>query len=164
MAVNVGQRFHQLLQEETFFRAFNFSFTVLRDSAVELFALLTFFISFYYFDIFFPTDFERLRDMYEHILTEPTPLDGWESRVTPLSPSVSPLSVGADFFSSYRPTNRRAPVDGVTSSSGLPIGERKSSIFTHAEFLETYADLERTQLKNGENPMMEFYQNVKFLF
>jgi hypothetical protein len=52
----------------------------------------------------------------------------------------------------------------VTSSSGLPVGEKKSSVFTHAEFLETYADLKQTRLKSGENPMLEYYQNVKFLF
>ncbi|EPQ56616.1 DUF185-domain-containing protein [Gloeophyllum trabeum ATCC 11539] len=63
-----------------------------------------------YFDIFFPTNFERLRDI------------------------------------------------------GLPVGERKSSVFTHAEFLQTYADLANTRLKNGENPMLEYYQNVKVLF
>ncbi|KAF8967721.1 S-adenosyl-L-methionine-dependent methyltransferase [Flammula alnicola] len=63
-----------------------------------------------YFDIFFPTDFERLRDI------------------------------------------------------GLPIGERKSSVFSHSQFLETYAELEKTRLRNGENPMLDFYKNVKFLF
>ena len=119
-----------------------------------------------YFDIFFPTDFERLRDMYEHILSQPDPsaMDSPTPRVLPLSNNASSLSIGADFFSSYHPLNRRAKVEGVVSASGLPVGERKSSVFTHAEFLETYADLSRTKLKNGENPMLEYYQNVKFLF
>ncbi|KAF7370206.1 Protein arginine methyltransferase NDUFAF7 [Mycena sanguinolenta] len=122
-----------------------------------------------YFDIFFPTDFRRLRAMYEHILSEPAAGDLPEPtsapRLTPLAGSTSsPLSLGADYFSSYHPSNRRRPVDGVTSASGLPVGERKSSVFTHAQFLSTYADLPRTRLKSGENPMLEFYQNVKFLF
>lgn len=120
-----------------------------------------------YFDIFFPTDFHRLRDMYEHVLAEPNlhpSLGVDDPRTTPLSSSVSPLTIGANFFSSYHPTSRRSPVDGVASASGLPVGERKSSVFTHAEFMETYADLGRTQLKSRENPMLEFYQNVKFLF
>ncbi|KAJ7314419.1 S-adenosyl-L-methionine-dependent methyltransferase [Mycena albidolilacea] len=119
-----------------------------------------------YFDIFFPTDFSRLRDMYEHILSEPATgeLPG-APRLTPLAGNTSsPLALGADYFSSYHPSNRRRPVDGVTSASGLPVGERKSSVFTHAQFLSTYADLQRTRLKSGENPMLEFYQNVKFLF
>ncbi|KAI0792037.1 DUF185-domain-containing protein [Abortiporus biennis] len=129
----------------------------------------TFLVKQGYFDIFFPTDFERLRDMYEHILSQP-----YESasssdedsipRVTPMAPSISPLTLGGDFFSSYHPRNRRSPVDGMISSSGLPVGERKSNVFTHAEFMETYADLDRTRLKNGENPIVDFYKNVKFLF
>lgn len=120
-----------------------------------------------YFDIFFPTDFDRLRDMYEHVLTEPDihpSLEHDDQRATPLSTSISPLAVGANFFSSYHPTTRRSPVDGMTSASGLPVGERKSSVFTHAEFMDTYADLRQTQLKSGENPILEYYQNVKFLF
>ena len=118
-----------------------------------------------YFDIFFPTDFERLRDMYEHILSQPDPtMDSPSPRVSPLNSTASPLAAGTDFFSSYHPLNRRAKVEGVISASGLPVGERQSSVFTHAEFLETYADLPRTRLKNGENPMLEYYQNVKFLF
>ncbi|OBZ73669.1 NADH dehydrogenase [ubiquinone] complex I, assembly factor 7 [Grifola frondosa] len=120
-----------------------------------------------YFDIFFPTDFGHLRDMYEHILSQPLPPDvsGSDSpRVSPLSVTASPLSIGGNFFSSYHPKNRRTPLDGVASSSGLPIGERKSSVFKHAEFMETYADLEKTRLRNGENPILDLYQNVKFLF
>ena len=130
-----------------------------------------------YFDIFFPTDFERLRDMYEHVLSRPyrralpqivssfseSLPDPPDARPTPLWHSVTPMSLGADFFYSH-PRNRRSPLDGVVSSSGLPVGERKSSVFTHAEFMETYADVEKTRLRNGENPMLDFYKNVKFLF
>ena len=119
-----------------------------------------------YFDIFFPTDFERLRDMYEHILSRPDPASAGSlaPRVSPLSNNASSLTIRPDFFSSYHPLSRRAKVEGVISASGLSVGERESSVFTHAEFLETYADLSRTRLKNGENPMLEYYQNVKFLF
>ncbi|TFY54744.1 hypothetical protein EVG20_g9584 [Dentipellis fragilis] len=122
-----------------------------------------------YFDIFFPTHFGRLREMYEHVLEQPDVLAGSPTgadsgRALPLATSASALSSGKNFFSSYQPRNRRLPVDGVASASGLPVGERKSSVFTHAEFLETYADLSKTQLCNGENPLLDYYQNVKFLF
>ncbi|KAL0953389.1 hypothetical protein HGRIS_004628 [Hohenbuehelia grisea] len=122
-----------------------------------------------YFDIFFPTDFERLRDMYEDILSQPSPDPTGAARSSPdrhipINLTSTPLSLGSNFFSSRLPSNRRRPVDGVTSASGLPIGERKSSVFTHAEFLQTYADLSKTTLRNGENPMLDFYKNVKFLF
>lgn len=123
-----------------------------------------------YFDIFFPTDFERLRDMYEHTLSLPPIMSqstaelSVPARTSPLTTNASSLSLGADFFSSHLPSSRRTPLDGVTSASGLPVGERKSSVFTHGEFLETYADLSKTRLRNGENPMLDFYKNVKFLF
>ncbi|KAL6309298.1 S-adenosyl-L-methionine-dependent methyltransferase [Sparassis latifolia] len=119
-----------------------------------------------YFDIFFPTDFERLRDLYEHVLSEPLSMSASESppRASPLSTTSSSLFVGTDFFSSYHPRNRRPPVDDVASASGLPVGDRKSRVLTHEEFMETYADLSKTRVRNGENPLVEFYKNVKFLF
>ncbi|KAJ7066234.1 S-adenosyl-L-methionine-dependent methyltransferase [Mycena amicta] len=113
-----------------------------------------------FFDIFFPTNFERLRDMYEHILAEPVDV----AVDADADATSKPSSLGADFFSSYHPSNRRRPIEGVASASGLPVGERKSSVFTHAQFLNTYGDVDKTRLRNGENPMVEFYQNVKFLF
>ncbi|KAL0577530.1 hypothetical protein V5O48_004471 [Marasmius crinis-equi] len=124
------------------------------------------------FDIFFPTNFERLRDMYEYILSQPPRIHRTHAadpsipdRSTPLAPTAYSLSLGSDFFSSrMAASNRRVPKDGVASASGLPVGEHKSSVFTHAEFLETYGDLGRTKLRNGENPLLDFYKNVKFLF
>ncbi|KAF9269072.1 DUF185-domain-containing protein [Marasmius fiardii PR-910] len=123
------------------------------------------------FDIFFPTNFERLRDMYEYILSQPprsrppSADAAIPDRSSPLTSTAFSLSLGSDFFSSHTASvNRRAPKDGITSASGLPVGEHKSSVFTHAEFLETYGDLGKTKLRNGENPMLDFYKNVKFLF
>ncbi len=123
-----------------------------------------------YFDIFFPTNFERLRDMYELTLDQPvmdsitSDGDTNEGRVSPLMSTSSSFSLSAQFFSSYQPNSRRRPVEGMTSASGLPVGERKSSVFSHSQFLETYGDLDKTRLRNGENPMLDFYKNVKFLF
>ncbi|KAH6916049.1 S-adenosyl-L-methionine-dependent methyltransferase [Coprinopsis sp. MPI-PUGE-AT-0042] len=133
-----------------------------------------------YFDIFFPTDFERLRDMYELLLSRPTsrspaalvsPSDEEETthetidpRPNPLMASGAPPPLGSGFFNSRYPKDRRSLAEGTISGSGLPVGERKSNVFTHAEFLETYADLSKTRLGNGENPMLDFYKNVKFLF
>ncbi|KAG1726076.1 uncharacterized protein EDB91DRAFT_1239692 [Suillus paluster] len=126
----------------------------------------TIFVQQGWFDIMFPTDFAALREMYEFLLSQAGP-DADEqdellyARLSPLAASTSPLTLGADYFSSRA---RRSPLDGVTSASGLPVGERKSSVFSHAEFLETYADLGKTRLRNGENPMVGFYENVKVLF
>lgn len=123
-----------------------------------------------YFDIFFPTNFERLRDMYELMLDQPamdsisTNGDTNEGHISPLMSTASSFALGSQFFSSYQPNSRRRPVEGMTSASGLPVGERKSSVFSHSQFLETYGDLDKTRLRNGENPMLDFYKNVKFLF
>jgi len=120
-----------------------------------------------YFDILFPTAFEPLRDMYEFILEQPPAMemdledDLIHARMSPLTSSSSSLSLGAHFFS---PSNRRSPIDGIASASGLSVGERRSSVYGHAEFLETYGALGKTRLRNGENPMVAFYQNVKVLF
>ncbi|KIY43097.1 DUF185-domain-containing protein [Fistulina hepatica ATCC 64428] len=132
-----------------------------------------------YFDIFFPTNFERLQETYEHTLWHP-PAPSYSSsdralpfpmlqsslyptRSTPLTGTTKSLTLGPDYFSSASRT-RRHPEDGVVSVSGLPVGDLKSSVFTHSEFLETYADVSKTRLRNGENPMTEWYENVKFLF
>ncbi|KAH7881781.1 S-adenosyl-L-methionine-dependent methyltransferase [Phlebopus sp. FC_14] len=122
-----------------------------------------------YFDILFPTAFQQLRDMYEHVLEQPAVAIEGEgdldelrhARISPLASTTSLLAFGSNFFS---PSSRRSPLDGVASASGLPVGERKSSVFSHSEFLETYGDMGKTRLKNGENPLVAFYENVKFLF
>ena len=114
-----------------------------------------------YFDIFFPTQFKLLRDMYEHIMSKPFFEPPQGSRASPLLTSSSRVDLGANFFFSR---SRRPPSDTVTSTSGLPIGGRKSNVFTHREFMETYATVTGTQLRNKENPLLEYYQNVEFLF
>lgn len=137
----------------------------------------TFLVKQGFFDIFFPTDFERVRDMYEHILSLPptyndpsssTPHAVIPDRPTPLTPYTSSLSLDSGFFfpsARYQVGHRRRLVEGVLSASGLPVGERKSSVWSHREFLETYVDeLGNTTLRNGENPMLEWYENVKVLF
>ncbi|KIM20204.1 hypothetical protein M408DRAFT_13123 [Serendipita vermifera MAFF 305830] len=117
-----------------------------------------------YFDIFFPTSFEALRDLYETVLSRPlTSASARNARPSPLSTAATPLRIGADYFLSNK-YGRRSPLDGMTSTSGLPIGQRQSSVYTHREFMEKYADLEGTRLQSGENPMLDFYQNVKVLF
>jgi len=79
--------------------------------------------------------------------------------------TASSLRLGADFFSSnlYQ-LGRRTPLDGLASNSGLPIGQKQSTVFSHRAFMEKYANLGVTRLMNGENPLLDHYQNVKYLF
>ncbi|KIJ55125.1 hypothetical protein M422DRAFT_152399 [Sphaerobolus stellatus SS14] len=121
----------------------------------------TFLVKQGYFDIFFPTQFKLLRNLYEHIMSSPFIEPIWGARASPLLTSSSRVDLGANFFSSG---NRRPLGDTVTTTSGIPIGGRRSNVFTHREFMETYATLSGTKLRNGENPLLDYYQNVKFLF
>jgi hypothetical protein len=141
----------------------------------------TFLVKQGFFDIFFPTDFESLRSVYEELVGRPSgyqdpgsavPLGIEPDRPTPLTPYTSAVSLDSSFFSTKSPSsspshlNRRTPLPGLASASGLPVGERKSSVWTHSEFLETYAEdgARGTKLASGENPMLEWYENVKVLF
>ncbi|KAG8899605.1 hypothetical protein FRB99_006554 [Tulasnella sp. 403] len=124
-----------------------------------------------YFDIFFPTDFALLRDLYEVVMSKSLrelrlPGDrpartNADDRPSPLASTATSMRLGSSFFT---PQGRRAPRDGHHSSTGLPVGERMSSIYTHQEFMQQYANLAGTRLRNGENPLLEYYRNVKFLF
>lgn len=65
-----------------------------------------------WFDIFFPTDFESLKKLYDHVM----------------------------------------------KGSGA-----ESHVSTHRKFLECYSKcLKDTETKSGENPMLIFFENVKF--
>ena len=68
-----------------------------------------------WFDIFFPTNFELLKDIYQLVCRS-----------------------------------------GHAESEKIKVLQQK-------EFLKRYADLARTQTKSSENPMLMYYENVKFL-
>lgn len=69
-----------------------------------------------WFDIFFPTNFELLRDMY------------------------------------------------LLVCRGARAGNDKAvKVLTHREFCERYGDIERTTTRSGDNPMLTYYENMKFL-
>ena len=69
-----------------------------------------------WFDIFFPTNFELLRDMY------------------------------------------------LLVCRGARAGNDKAvRVLTHREFCERYGDIERTTTRSGDNPMLTYYENMKFL-
>jgi Putative S-adenosyl-L-methionine-dependent methyltransferase len=89
-----------------------------------------------HFDIFFPTDFRLLRELY-----------------------TSLVSTENDFFSS-RKLGVRGGAGGGGSKSGLP----RLKVRSHREFLEEYGEIQRTQLRDGSNPMLEYYANQSFLY
>lgn len=144
-----------------------------------------------FFDIFFPTDFHLLRDMYSLVMS-PSPA----SLPKPFSASASPR-IGADFFSSSslaRAYSRRDAHDSATSGqdSAVPpssattavpgggvrsetsrgsgsgigsgrVGARGLTVLDHAEFLERWGETEMTRVQDGSNPMLDSYRNAAFI-
>jgi len=145
--------------------------TRFRDTMV---AVETFMVQPGYFDIFFPTNFELLRDMYELVMSKSrkelrlpgasrisSAGDGDHLQASGTGPALSSVRLGSNFFT---PKGRRPRRDGQDPSVGLSVGERQSNVYTHQEFMQTYANLKDTQLRNGDNPLLDYYRNVKFLF
>jgi hypothetical protein len=126
----------------------------------ETVPVTTYLVSPGYFDIFFPTDFELLREVYERVMLR-GPHVADPGRPSPMTETSTSLELGSQFFF-FR--GRRAPLDGLVSTTGIPVGPRFSEVFTHKEFMETYADVTATKLRNGDNPLLDFYENVKYLF
>ncbi|GAA5922517.1 hypothetical protein JCM1841_006185 [Sporobolomyces salmonicolor] len=122
-----------------------------------------------FFDIFFPTDFAALRDMYHIVMSSPSCL----SRDSSSSPSLPPTPssrLSAGFFSPHTPRTLAAPPSspGAKAHSGdgvLPgLGASKAlQVVSHEEFLERWAETDRTRVADGSNPMVESYGNAKFI-
>lgn len=99
-----------------------------------------------YFDIFFPTNFELLRDMYHLIMRPRNRGASMASAGVHLDPNFFSRTWGPSPFNDVGPSGNRA------------------QIYTHREFLTKYADLSRTEVRSGENPMLDYYANVKVIF
>ncbi|SJX60444.1 uncharacterized protein SRS1_11781 [Sporisorium reilianum f. sp. reilianum] len=88
-----------------------------------------------YFDIFFPTNFAHLKHVYKSVL----------------SPGKA-RSAGKEFFSSHFP--------GAGGARGAR--ERNVKVYSHAGFLERYAQTEKLQLRDGSNPLLSWYANASW--
>jgi hypothetical protein len=86
-----------------------------------------------WFDIFFPTNFALMRDMYSLIMKQ----SGSDDENAPVLSAAQPHIQSEDQGRSPR-------------------------ILHHTEFLKEYADLDATTTQSRTNPMLEHYRNVKF--
>ena len=115
----------------------------------------TYLVSQGWFDIFFPTDFRFLRDMYEWVMAGK---DKTHAR------TYKPQALGASISQDKEMTDnemRRISELGV----GLGWGNRKPlRVLSHRQFLERYGEPEYTQLKDGTNPMLDLYENAAFIY
>ena len=50
----------------------------------------------------------------------------------------------------------------LRSNAHASFQQRKPKILTHRHFMETYGELEQTRLRNGDNPLLLYYENCKF--
>ncbi|KWU42833.1 DUF185-domain-containing protein [Rhodotorula sp. JG-1b] len=98
-----------------------------------------------FFDIFFPTDFHTMAEMYSLVM-------------------ASDRGVGDDhvgYFSSRSPLRGSTGTDSADASAG---GRRRAlEVIDHADFLEEWAEIDMTRTQDGTNPMVDSYQNAKFI-
>lgn len=120
-----------------------------------------------FFDIFFPTDFELLRDMYLRFMELP---DG-EPRVSanaaydsfpPSFFSKGETPLGSTFEDFSAPTPRTLGASDILPPPLLS-DTMEARIMSHAEFLMRYAEAQGTQLRDGSNPMVSWYANACWL-
>ncbi|GAA5832517.1 hypothetical protein JCM11251_001356 [Rhodosporidiobolus azoricus] len=107
-----------------------------------------------FFDIFFPTDFRTLSELYTLVMSQPpnppsntSATSSVDSPSAPVPPSPKPRLPG-NFFSPH-------------SASGKT--RRELRVFSHADFLEKWAETDRTRVRDGSNPLLDSYQNAKFV-
>ena len=120
-----------------------------------------------YFDIFFPTDFELLRDMYLRMMrlgdqdTETS--SSSDAYFTPKYPGDALPDGSLSSYEDYSLAPSR--LLGLSDIIPPPLlrNESDARILTHADFLNRYADLQGTELRDGSNPMVTWYANACWL-
>lgn len=97
----------------------------------------TYLVSQGWFDIFFPTDFRFLRDMYDKVMA------GEDRSTLEAEEKLGASDLG--------------PGMGWENRRGL-------RILSHKQFLQRYGEPEYTMLQDGTNPMLDLYENAAFIF
>lgn len=128
----------------------------------------TYLVSQGWFDIFFPTDFRFLRDMYEWVMAGKDRTHArnhhhhyhQKSHRQLGNSSAGPEQQLQQQGMSDNEMKRIAEI-GV----GLGWGNRKPlRVLSHKQFLERYGEPEYTMLKDGSNPMLDLYENADFIY
>ncbi|KAL1407698.1 hypothetical protein Q8F55_007131 [Vanrija albida] len=109
----------------------------------------TFLVKQGYFDIFFPTDFELLRDTYSLIMNSPSRRDEAPAKE---AKGKNQSRLNSDFFSST----------GVRGFRRRSIG-----VYPQTEFIQKFGGkgiVQATKTRDGQSPMLGMYHNAKILF
>ncbi|WVQ97160.1 hypothetical protein IAU59_004270 [Kwoniella sp. CBS 9459] len=139
----------------------------------------TFLVKQGYFDIFFPTDFTLLRDIYSVIMNSPSPSSlgtsirpATASSAAPTSSSSSSSSPSASSSTGPNKSNSNKTAPGPPQlqkdffSGVRGFRRRQVNIYSHTEFAEKYGGefMEKTQLRDGSNIVTSMYGNAKVMF
>ncbi|EPQ26155.1 uncharacterized protein PFL1_06363 [Pseudozyma flocculosa PF-1] len=136
-----------------------------------------------YFDIFFPTDFRTLREVYNRIMLS-------SSAASSRQPRDDEGGLREDYFTpscySYYEQTRSSSAEGEGRASAAAVargkttssttaagahlgnvhghghGRKNVKLYSHAEFLERYAETDAVRLKDGSNPLLSWYANASW--
>ena len=61
------------------------------------------------------------------------------------------------------PTSARLDSAFFSPQAKARAGRAELEVVDHAEFLTRYGEVERTRVRDGTNPMVESYENAKFI-
>ncbi|KAE8233185.1 hypothetical protein CF326_g1782 [Tilletia indica] len=129
-----------------------------------------------FFDIFFPTDFELMQDVYGLVMDGSGAAGArrgagrWTAQAAAAT-TRSQLSFGREGTTLTDSDREDSPPSPLSDSFFFSAGTheafsqrrlRRPRLCTHAEFLERYAEVERTMLRDGTNPMVSWYANASF--
>ncbi|WFD38422.1 uncharacterized protein MJAP1_001375 [Malassezia japonica] len=123
-----------------------------------------------FFDIFFPTDFQALRDVYLRVMgSPPVSVAEEEGHAEPPTTYFTPTYSGEAAAEKSVPRYEDYTLSpaGLFSTGIIPppllSSSHEARILTHSEFLSRYAELPRTQLRDGSNPLVTWYANACWL-
>ncbi|KAN0062240.1 hypothetical protein ACQY0O_005421 [Thecaphora frezii] len=114
-----------------------------------------------FFDIFFPTNFRTLREVYLRTMAAPPRRAGGEGTAI-IPPKSSPLR--SDYFtpSLGLALDRAGAERGGMRVTPSQMARSNVKLYSHAEFLERYAETDQVRLQDGSNPMLSWYANASW--
>lgn len=119
-----------------------------------------------------------MRELYSLVMATPPaqPLDAPDGSSAPSSssPGAHTSRLSASYFSPSSPRPTSSPSSASSSSSpnhaastplasGLGPSGRTLQVHAHGTFLETWGETDMTATRDGSNPMVEAYENAKFV-
>ncbi|KAI7829968.1 S-adenosyl-L-methionine-dependent methyltransferase [Kickxella alabastrina] len=109
------------------------------------------------------SDFYQLPDTVPDAVDAPVVQTRFDGSMVPCETYL----VQPGWFDIFFPTNfelLKRVYDATCRRDAAGAGDRRESrVCTQREFAQDNAELERTRTRSGENPMLEFYENNKFL-